>query len=125
MVQFAEAQRFERLGVFQYSHEENTRAYDLSDDVPTEVKEERAARLMEVQSAISFELNQTKVGNIYRVLIDRVEGDYYIGRTEFDSPEVDNEVLIPAEGQYLRLGDFAPVRITEANEFDLFGEYAG
>jgi len=116
--------RFDRLGIFTYSHEENTHAYNLTDDVPDEVKEERANRIMDIQSDISFQLNQEKVGKTYRVLFDRVEGDYFVGRTEFDSPEVDNEVLVP-KSQFVRIGDFANVKILRAEHFDLFGELAG
>lgn len=119
---FIEEMRFERLGVFQYSHEENTRAHDVEDDVPAEVKEERAAELMDIQEVISNEINQQKIGNIFNVLIDRKEGNYFIGRTEYDSPEVDNEVLIKADKKYLRIGDFAKVKITSAEAFDLYGE---
>lgn len=119
---FIERARFERLGVFMYSHEESTRAHNVDDDVPQEVKEERAAELMAVQEHISLELNQKKVGNTYKILIDRKEGGYFIGRTEFDSPEVDNEVLVKADNTYLRIGDFANVKITTAEEFDLYGE---
>ncbi len=113
--------KFDRLGIFTYSHEENTHAYNLVDDVPEDVKHQRANRIMEIQSAISFELNQEKVGNTYKVLFDRAEGDYFIGRTEFDSPEVDNEVLVPKD-QYVRIGDFANVKINRAEEFDLYGD---
>jgi len=121
LMDFVQAQQFERLGVFTYSHEENTAAYELQDDVPQELKEERAARLMELQSAISFEKNKAKIGTVQRVLFDRKEGDWFIGRTAFDSPEVDNEVLVDAKNQYLRIGDFADIVITDANEFDLYG----
>lgn len=120
--QFITDMRFERLGVFTYSHEENTRAHDVEDDVPQEVKEERAAELMGIQEDISRELNQAKVGNVYKVLFDRKEGGYFIGRTEFDSPEVDNEVLVDAKTTYIRVGDFANVKINSAEEFDLYGE---
>ncbi len=119
---FVQEQRFDRLGVFQYSHEEGTRAYDLPDDVPAEVKEERANRLMAIQQDISLEKNQGWVGKTVRVLFDRKEGEYFVGRTEGDSPEVDNEVLVKARDQYVRVGDFATIRITEALEYDLFGE---
>ena len=119
---FIEEMRFERLGVFTYSHEDSTRAHIAQDDVEEEVKQERAAELMSIQEEISRELNQQKVGNTYKVLIDRKEGGFFIGRTEFDSPEVDNEVLIDATKAYLRLGDFAQVHITSAEEFDLYGE---
>jgi ribosomal protein S12 methylthiotransferase len=106
MLRWVEDTRFDRLGVFTYSHEENTHAFLLNDDVPAEVKQARAEAVMEVQQGISAKLNQDKVGNTYKVLIDRKEGDYFIGRTEFDSPEVDNEVLIKAENStYLRIGD--------------------
>ncbi len=121
LMDFVQAQQFERLGVFTYSHEENTAAYELQDDVPQEVKEERAARLMELQSGISFEKNKAKIGTVQRVLFDRKEGDWFIGRTAYDSPEVDNEVLVDAKNQYLRIGDFADIVITDANEFDLYG----
>lgn len=122
MLRWVEDTRFERLGVFTYSHEENTHAYTLNDDVPAEVKQARAEAVMEIQQGISAQLNQDKVGNTYNVLIDRKEGDYFIGRTEFDSPEVDNEVLIKADSStYLRIGDFAQVRIEKAEEFDLYG----
>ncbi|MBL7778841.1 MAG: 30S ribosomal protein S12 methylthiotransferase RimO [Chitinophagales bacterium] len=114
--------RFERLGVFTYSHEENTRAHDVPDDIPQELKEERAAELMELQESISGELNAKKVGNTYKVLFDRKEGGYFIGRTEYDSPEVDNEVLVDAKTNYTRIGDFAKVKINRAEEFDLNGE---
>lgn len=121
LMRFVEDMRFERLGVFTYSHEEDTHAYrTYEDDVPEEVKKERAADLMALQQDISYELNQARIGQQYKVLIDRKEGDYFIGRTEYDSPEVDNEVLIPASGIYLRRGDFVQVEITDAAEFDLF-----
>jgi len=123
LVAFVEKTRFDRLGVFQYSHEENTHAGSLIDDVPAEVKEERAERLMDVQREISMQKNLEKIGKTYKVLIDRVEGDNWIGRTEFDSPEVDNEVLISASNDnYLRIGDFYNVKINDAMEYDLFGE---
>lgn len=122
MVDFVREMRFERLGVFQYSHEENTSAHDLEDDISAELKEERAARLMEVQQEISWEKNQEKVGQTLKVLFDRVEGGYFVGRTEYDSPEVDNEVLVPTEGNFARIGDFANVYINEATDFDLFGD---
>jgi ribosomal protein S12 methylthiotransferase len=119
--QFVEKMRFDRLGVFTYSHEENTHSHTFEDDIPEEVKQERADEIMAVQQEISLELNQAKIGNTYKVLFDRKEGGYFIGRTQFDSPEVDNEVLIPAS-QYVRLGDFAEVKITSAEEFDLYGQ---
>ncbi|MDI9875303.1 30S ribosomal protein S12 methylthiotransferase RimO [Flectobacillus rivi] len=121
--QFVEKMRFDRLGVFTYSHEENTHSHTFEDDIPEDVKQERADEIMALQQEISLELNQAKIGNTYKVLFDRKEGGYFIGRTEFDSPEVDNEVLIPAS-QYVRLGDFADVKITSAEEFDLYGELA-
>lgn len=116
--------RFDRLGVFTYSHEENTHAFKLNDDVPYEVKKDRANRIMEIQREISEALNAEKVGKIYRVLFDKTEGGFFVGRTEFDSPDVDNEVLVPVKGNYVRMGDFAPVRVTDAGEYDLYGEIA-
>ena len=122
MLRWVGETRFERLGVFTYSHEENTHAFALKDDVPADVKQARAEAVMEAQQGISAALNQEKVGNTYNVLIDRKEGDYFIGRTEFDSPEVDNEVLVKADAStYLRIGDFAQVKIDKAEEFDLYG----
>lgn len=121
MLQFVERSRFDRLGVFTYSHEENTHAYSLKDDVPESVKQERMEAIMDVQQGISHELNQAKVGNVFTVLVDRMEGGQFIGRTEHDSPEVDNEVILPGT-EYLRPGDFHTVRITAATEFDLSGE---
>ena len=112
--------RFERLGCFTYSHEENTHAYQLEDDVPEEVKMARANEIMDIQSQISWELNQEKVGKTLRVMIDRKEGGYFVGRTEYDSPNVDNEVLIDADETYLRPGDFYDVEITAAEDFDLY-----
>ncbi len=114
--------RFERLGCFTYSHEENTHAFNLVDDVPQEVKQERANIIMELQSQISWELNQEKIGKVFKVVIDRKEGDYFVGRTEFDSPDVDNEVLIDATKTYLKTGEFATVKITDAADFDLYAE---
>ena len=114
-------QRFDRLGVFAYSHEENTHAYNLEDDVPAEVKQQRVDEVMALQMEISRELNQQKVGQTFKVLIDRKEGGYFIGRTEFDSPDVDNEVLIPAEDIYLKIGDFCHVAVEEAHDYDLIG----
>jgi ribosomal protein S12 methylthiotransferase len=122
MKQWVADQRFERLGVFTYSHEENTHAFLLEDDVPQEIKEDRAAQIMEVQQQISAEKNAALVGQTFRVLFDRKEGDWFIGRTEFDSPDVDNEVLVDAREHYVRIGDFAQVRITEALDFDFYGE---
>lgn len=120
--QWVQDMRFERLGCFTYSHEENTHAYNLEDDVPEDVKQERANEIMEIQSQISWELNQAKIGKEFKVVIDRKEGNYFVGRTEFDSPDVDNEVLIDASKHYLKTGDFTNVIITEAADFDLYGE---
>ena len=114
-------QRFDRLGVFAYSHEENTHAYSLEDDVPAEVKQQRMDEIMAVQMDISRALNQEKIGHTFKVLIDRKEGGYFIGRTEFDSPDVDNEVLIPAEDIYLKIGDFCEVEVVGAHDYDLIG----
>ncbi|AZI19837.1 30S ribosomal protein S12 methylthiotransferase RimO [Chryseobacterium taklimakanense] len=115
-------QRFDRLGCFTYSHEENTSAYQLVDDVPQEVKEARVEEIMELQSQISWEKNQEKIGKVFKCIFDRKEGNYFVGRTEFDSPDVDNTVLVPAENTYISIGDFAEVKITAAEEFDLYGE---
>lgn len=120
-LEFVERTRFDRLGVFTYSHEEQTFSHTMPDDIPAEVKQQRADDIMAVQQDISWSLNQAKIGNTYKVLFDRKEGGYFIGRTEFDSPEVDNEVLLPAS-QFVRQGDFANVMITNAEEFDLYGE---
>ncbi len=114
--------RFERLGCFTYSHEENTTAFELEDNVPQEVKQARANEIMEIQAQISWELNQEKIGHIYKCIIDRKEGNYFIGRTEYDSPDVDNEVLIDATKYYLKTGSFVDVKITEATEFDLYAQ---
>ena len=119
---WVEEMRFERLGAFAYSHEENTHAAKLEDDVPEEVKQQRVNEIMEIQSQISFELNQQKVDQIYKVIIDRKDGNVFVGRTEFDSPDVDNEVLIDATKHYVQVGKFVNVKITEATEFDLYGE---
>jgi len=119
---WVEAMRFERLGCFTYSHEENTHAYTLEDDVPQDVKQARANEIMELQSQISWELNQAKIGQTLRVVIDRKEGQYFVGRTEFDSPDVDNEVLIDASKVYLKTGAFTTVTITDAADFDLYAE---
>jgi ribosomal protein S12 methylthiotransferase len=121
MMGFIERSRFERLGIFQYSHEESTHSHTMTDDVPDEIKQERADTVMELQQGISLEINRTRVGQTLKVIIDRKEGDHYVGRTEYDSPEVDNEVLISATDQYLRVGDFTEVKITGASEFDLTG----
>lgn len=119
---FIEEIEFDRLGVFKYSHEEDTSAYLLEDNVPDEVKEERYARVMEVQREISLRKNEARVGQRLKVLFDRKEGEYFVGRTEFDSPEVDNEVFVKAASNYVRIGDFAEVQIIDATEYDLFGE---
>ena len=120
--QFVKDSKFERMGCFAYSHEENTSAFDLIDDVPEEVKQKRVADLMEIQAQVSFELNQEKVGKTYQCIFDRKEGDHFIGRTEFDSPDVDNEVLIDATKHYIQVGQFIDIKITEATDFDLYGE---
>lgn len=121
MLEWVEETRFDRLGCFTYSHEEKTHAHNLEDDVPEEVKQDRVDQIMEVQQGISYEINQEKVGNTYKVLIDRVDGDYFIGRTEFDSPEVDNEVVLEAKSNYARIGDFVQVQVDRAEDFDLYG----
>jgi len=122
MLAFVKRMRFERLGVFQYSHEEGTSAFDLEDDVPEEVKQERASRLMAAQEAISLALNEEKIGKKFRVLVDKKEGDYFYARSAYDSPEVDNEVLIDAKKHFVRVGDFVNIRVLEATEFDLYAE---
>ncbi len=122
LLDFVEKARFDRLGVFQYSHEENTHAFSMQDDVPSQVKQERADAVMELQQGISLALNQQRIGKTFKVLVDRKEGQHYIGRTEYDSPEVDNEVIIRSPQQYLRTGDFITVKVTEASEFDLTAE---
>ncbi len=120
--QWVKDMRFERLGCFTYSHEENTHAYNLQDDVPEAVKMDRANQIMEIQSQISWELNQAKIGHEFKVVIDRKEGNYFVGRTEFDSPDVDNEVLIDASNTYLKTGEFTTIKVTEAEDFDLYGD---
>lgn len=123
MYDWVEEMKFERLGIFTYSHEENTHAYKFVDDVPPKIKKERADSIMELQSGISYELNQKKVGKKYRVLIDRAEDNFFIGRSEFDSPEVDNEVLIEKNSNtYCRIGDYVDVKILKADHFDLYAE---
>ena len=122
---FVKEMRFDRLGCFTYSHEENTTAYQLEDDVPEEVKLARANEIMEIQSQISWELNQEKIGKTFRCLIDRKEGNYFVGRTEYDSPDVDNEVLIDAKKHYVKIGDFVEVKIIDATDYDLYGEPIG
>lgn len=122
MLEWVAEMRFDRLGVFQYSHEEDTHAFNFEDDVPAEVKNERAEEIMELQSGISYELNQKKIGQTLKVLFDRIEGDYFIGRSEFDSPDVDNEVLVLKDDDtYLSIGDFANIKITSADHYDLYG----
>ena len=121
---WVEEMRFERLGCFAYSHEENTHAYLLEDDVPAAVKQQRANEIMEIQSQISWDLNQEKIGQTFRCIIDRKEGAHFVGRTEFDSPDVDNEVLIDASKHYVKTGEFVNIKIIEATEFDLYGEPA-
>jgi ribosomal protein S12 methylthiotransferase len=122
MRDWVQEMKFERLGCFTYSHEENTGAYVLVDDVPEEVKQARAAEIMELQSQISWDLNQEKIGQIFKCIIDRKEGQYFVGRTEFDSPDVDNEVLIDASKFYVKTGEFTTVKIIDATEFDLYAE---
>lgn len=117
---FVERMRFDRLGVFTYSHEDDTHSFTMPDDIPAELKQERADAIMEVQQGVSFDLNQARVGQVHKVLFDRKEGGYFIGRTQFDSPEVDNEVIVSAD-KHIRLGDFADVKIERAEEFDLYG----
>ena len=118
---FVERMRFDRLGIFNYSHEENTHAYSVEDNVPEDVKQERSDEIMALQQGISEELNQAKIGQTFKVMVDRKESGFFVGRTEHDSPEVDNEVLIPAE-QFARQGDFVQVKINKAEEFDLYGD---
>jgi ribosomal protein S12 methylthiotransferase len=124
LLDFIEKSRFERLGIFNYSHEENTHSFSMADDVSEKVKQKRSDAAMELQQGISLELNQQKIGTIQKVLIDRKEGRSFIGRTEFDSPEVDNDVIVDATENYIRLGDFVSVKITQATEFDLTGHLA-
>lgn len=121
LLRFVEESRFDRLGVFTYSHEENTHAYNLADNVPAEVKQQRADEIMQMQQGISAQLNAEKKNRVYKTLFDRKEGNYFIGRTEFDSPEVDNEVLVDARENYVRIGDFSDIYITKAEDFDLYG----
>ncbi len=119
---FVKKMRFDRLGVFKYSHEENTSAHELEDDVSDELKQDRANRLMAIQREISEELNEAMVGQEYRVLVDRKEGQYFVARTEFDSPEIDNEVLIDAKKYFCRVGDFVKVKIHESTDYDLYAD---
>jgi ribosomal protein S12 methylthiotransferase len=121
MQRWVEDTKFDRLGCFTYSHEEKTHAHNLVDDVPEEVKQERADAIMEIQQGISFDKNQEKIGNTYKVLIDKKDGGYFVGRTEFDSPEVDNEVLINSAIDYATIGSFVQVKIDSAEDFDLYG----
>ena len=114
--------KFDRLGCFTYSHEENTGAYELEDNIPQKTKNERLNEIMEIQSQISWQLNQTKIGKNFKVLIDRKRGEYYVGRTQFDSPDVDNEVLINAKSNFLRVGEYVNAKIIEASDFDLYAE---
>lgn len=122
MMTFIEKSRFERLGIFNYSHEENTHSHSMADNVPAEIKQQRSDAVMELQEGISLEINQQRIGQTMKVIVDRKEGGSYFGRTEFDSPEVDNEVIIDANENYLRIGDFVNVKITDASEFDLTGK---
>ena len=122
MLQWVEETRFDRLGCFTYSHEEKTHAHSLVDDVPDEVKQERSDAIMEIQQGISMEKNQQKVGKVFKVLIDKKEEGHFVGRTEFDSPEVDNEVLIDANRDYATPGTFVQVKIESAEDFDLYGQ---
>ena len=119
---WVEEMRFDRLGVFEYSHEENTGAYSLEDNVPEDVKFRRVNEIMEVQSQISWELNQTKIGKTFKCLFDRKDGGYYYGRTEFDSPDVDNDVIVNAKEHYIKMGEFININIKEAGDYDLYGE---
>ena len=120
--QWVKDTKFDRLGCFTYSHEENTGAYELEDNIPQKTKNERLNEIMEIQSQISWQLNQTKIGKIFKVLIDRKRGEYYVGRTQFDSPDVDNEVLINAKSNFLRVGEYVNAKIIEASDFDLYAE---
>ena len=120
--QWVREQRFDRLGCFTYSHEENTTAFVLEDNIPDEIKQKRVEEIMEIQQQISWEKNQEKVGKVFKCIFDRKEGDYFVGRTEYDSPDVDNTVLVPAKDVYISIGDFANVRITSAEDYDLIGE---
>jgi ribosomal protein S12 methylthiotransferase len=121
MQRWVEDTKFDRLGCFTYSHEEKTAAHQLNDDVPEEVKQQRADAIMEIQQGISFDKNQEKIGRTFKVLIDKKDGEYFVGRTEFDSPEVDNEVLIDARVDYATVGSFVNVKIDTAEDFDLYG----
>ncbi len=118
---WVEEMRFERLGAFEYSHEENTGAYVLEDDVPQDVKFRRVNEIIEIQSQISWELNQQKIGKTFRCLFDRKDGEYFYGRTEFDSPDVDNDVLVDAREHYIKIGEFVDIKIHDAGDYDLYG----
>ena len=120
--QWVKDTKFDRLGCFTYSHEENTGAYELEDNIPQKTKNERLNEIMEIQSQISWQLNQAKIGKTFKVLIDRKRGEYYVGRTQFDSPDVDNEVLINAKSNFIRVGEYVNAKITEASDFDLYAE---
>jgi len=120
--EFIRKEKFERLGAFTYSHEEGTFAYqNYEDEISEEEKLQRLDKIMELQQQISFELNQSKIGKVFKVMIDRVEGEYYVGRTEFDSPEVDSEVLIPISNKNIKIGEFSNIKIVDALDFDLYG----
>jgi ribosomal protein S12 methylthiotransferase len=121
MAEWVSNTRFDRLGIFTYSHEDNTHAFTLNDDVPADIKQERADHIMGIQQSISKEMNEQKIGKTFKVLFDKKEGDYFVGRTEFDSAEVDNEVLVDAATNFVRVGDFANIEITSAEDYDLFG----
>jgi ribosomal protein S12 methylthiotransferase len=121
--EWVSAMQFDRLGAFTYSHEENTHAHTYNDDVPAKVKQQRAEEIMNLQSDISYNLNQQKIGKTFKTLFDKAEGNYFIGRTEFDSPDVDNEVLVKiSEDNHIRIGDFANIKITSADHYDLYGK---
>ena len=122
LLDFIKEMRFERAGVFAYSAEEGTPAYELDDDVPEDVKQARVSKFMDVQQDISLEINSKRLGRIEKVLIDRTEGGYYVGRTQYDSPEVDDEVLISMKDNKLEIGSFVNVKITQADYFDCYGE---
>jgi ribosomal protein S12 methylthiotransferase len=122
MYDWVERSRFDRLGIFTYSHEENTHAFEFKDNVSPKLKKKRADLIMDLQAGISYDLNQQKVNKSFKVLFDRAEGDYFIGRTEFDSPEVDNEVLVKKDKTYVRLGDFSNILIQSADHYDLYGD---
>ena len=122
LIDFIKEMRFERAGVFAYSAEEGTPAYELEDGVPEDVKKARVDKFMDVQQDISLEINQKRLGRTEKVLVDRTEGGYYVGRTQYDSPEVDDEVLISMKDNKLEIGSFVNVKITQADYFDCYGE---